>query len=73
MHLAHKCLDKTWFAERCFKFELIKPALAVNSNDGEISNCAICLEGFGPEREVLLLDCRHVFHHECGVKWFVNN
>eukprot|EP00401_Gymnodinium_catenatum_P081338 CAMPEP_0117489304 /NCGR_PEP_ID=MMETSP0784-20121206/16965_1 /TAXON_ID=39447 /ORGANISM="" /LENGTH=129 /DNA_ID=CAMNT_0005284025 /DNA_START=23 /DNA_END=412 /DNA_ORIENTATION=- len=36
------------------------------------STCAICLEDFGEEEQVVVLRCKHVFHTGCMDMWLLN-
>lgn len=61
-------MDEMWLAERCFTLDQLHYTI---KKDGGLDNCPICLEGYPDEKaEVLLLECRHIFHKDCGVQWF---
>ena len=66
-------LDETWLAKRIYTFENVEGVIERQESSSSIENCAICLENYSPEQEVILLECRHVFHKECGKKWFHDN
>ncbi|MFM7854507.1 MAG: RING finger domain-containing protein [Flammeovirgaceae bacterium] len=52
-------------AERCFTLDQLQYTV---KKDGGLDDCPICLEGYKEEKaEVLLLECRHIFHRECGI------
>merc|ERR1712232_1325146 len=42
----------------------------VFSLDNVSSECYICLEAFGPEKEIRRTKCGHCFHSECLGNWF---
>jgi hypothetical protein len=31
--------------------------------------CSICLDDFNSEKEVIFLDCKHIYHMECIIEW----
>ena len=33
------------------------------------STCSICLEEFNSEKEIAILDCKHIYHMECIIEW----
>lgn len=37
------------------------------------SPCSICLETISVIADVVTLPCRHMFHLECGTKWFIHH
>lgn len=41
-----------------------------NGGDGEIIECSICLSDFERGQILVMLPCRHEFHHECILQWF---
>ncbi len=43
----------------------IIPFEEVNKN----STCSICLEEFNSEKEIAVLDCKHIYHMECIIVW----
>lgn len=45
-----------------------KELLAPDENEEEQS-CPICMEAFGPEKEVRLTPCKHLFHGPCLSGW----
>jgi hypothetical protein len=44
--------------------ELLAP-----DQDGEAQTCPICMEIFGPDKEVRLTPCKHLFHGPCLAGW----
>lgn len=46
-------------------------------DDGEISqgsaNCIICFDDYEPTDQVLMLQCKHHLHKQCGKEWLVHN
>ncbi|KAK9285552.1 hypothetical protein L1049_024747 [Liquidambar formosana] len=40
-----------------------------NLNDEDGKRCAICLEDFEPNEEVMVTPCNHMFHRDCIVPW----
>lgn len=40
--------------------------------DEDGKNCAICLEDFEPNEEVMLTQCNHMFHEDCIVPWLTS-
>lgn len=58
-------LDEVWVAERVYKFHLVENV--VIRNEGSVDNCPICLDSYSGEQEVLLLECRHIFHKPCSM------
>ena len=61
-------LDEMWVAERVYKFSVVEEIVV--RNQGSVDNCPICLESYHGDQEVLLLECRHIFHKPCSMKWF---
>jgi len=63
--------------DRCRVIRLDKPGgltsedakLLAPSDDGEEVACPICMEAFGPDKEIRLTPCRHVFHGQCLNGW----
>ena len=41
-------------------------------NEFGIVTCSICLESFA-ETEVCVLDCKHIFHHDCIKNWLLKD
>ena len=33
------------------------------------SICSICLDDFDSEKEIIFLDCKHIYHTECILEW----
>lgn len=64
-------LDQIWVAERVYKFNVVENVVV--RNEGSVDNCPICLESYSGEQEVLLLECRHIFHKPCSMQWFEKN
>lgn len=31
--------------------------------------CSICLEDFSEEKEIIILDCKHIYHNDCIIQW----
>lgn len=31
--------------------------------------CSICLEEFSQEKEIIILDCKHIYHNDCIIEW----
>lgn len=31
--------------------------------------CSICLEDFSQEKEIIILDCKHIYHNDCIIEW----
>lgn len=31
--------------------------------------CSICLEDFCSEKEIIILDCKHIYHSDCIIEW----
>ena len=38
----------------------------INDND---KTCSICLEDFSQEKDILILDCKHIYHSDCIIEW----
>jgi hypothetical protein len=43
------------------------------SDDLLLDECPICLDNYQSNREVMNLDCNHVFHHDCIRLWLIEN
>lgn len=39
----------------------------------ETSECPICVEVFRVDDDILVLECEHIFHYTCAMKWFLIN
>ena len=39
----------------------------------ELEECSICLEEMKDYKNIIILDCRHVFHTKCILKWSKSN
>jgi hypothetical protein len=37
------------------------------------SDCTICLEPFTESSDIMKLNCKHLFHHQCGKEWLEKN
>jgi hypothetical protein len=57
-------LDQAWFAQRCYMFSQVAGIVL------EDNRCPICIEEMAATDEVLLLECRHIYHKACGLQWF---
>ena len=33
------------------------------------SDCSICLEPFSKDKEIIILECKHIYHTDCIVQW----
>lgn len=37
------------------------------------SNCTVCLEEFNSKSDVVMLECKHIFHSDCLKDWLIKN
>ena len=46
-----------------------KNKVSLNDIPDSDKTCSICLEDFSDEKEILILDCKHIYHNECIIEW----
>ena len=49
--------------------EKIKKNIVPVGNIDKNNHCSICLEDFNSEKEIVFLDCKHIYHMECIIEW----
>ena len=58
-------------SKKCVKTVLREVCLEVSPHAVAQPTCACCLDDFGPNDQVALLPCGHIFHEDCVMSWFL--